>query len=45
MCPRIRSWAVIDRGRDAQRGDVSHEERKGETDGNARGRVAEYLQH
>jgi hypothetical protein len=36
----IWSWAVIDQGRDAQRGDVSCEKRKGETNGNAHRRVA-----
>jgi hypothetical protein len=40
----IWSWAVIDQGRDAQRGDVGCEKRKGETNGNAHRCVAGSLQ-
>src|SRR6266481_4150503 len=40
----IWSWAIIDQGRDAQRGDVSCEKRKGETNGNAHRCVAGSLQ-
>jgi hypothetical protein len=40
----IWSWAIVDQGCDAQRGDVSYEKREGETDGNAHCRVAGSLQ-
>jgi hypothetical protein len=40
----IWSWAFIDQGRDAQRGDVSCDKRKGETNGNAHRWVAANLQ-
>ena len=40
----IRSVAVVDQSRDAQCGDVSYEERKGETDGHSHRSVAGNLQ-